>query len=102
LRALINFLGFMRFVFLGPVGLALLLIAAGPPAKLHPTTARTAATPAPAPRFDAGLAIAGLRTVGSVAGVVPEGSGLVPAVPADTYYSFGDSGNPPRWSWSST
>ncbi len=49
-------------------------------------------------RFDAAKAkaIAGLRTVGSVAGVVPESSGLVPAAPADTYYSFGDSGNPAR------
>ncbi len=48
-------------------------------------------------RFDAkAKAIAGLRTVGSVAGVVPESSGLAPAAPAGTYYSFGDSGSPAR------
>jgi hypothetical protein len=84
----------MRFIFLGPVGLALLLSAAGPPAKNHSSSAL--AIVKPAPRFDGGPAIAGLRTVGSVAGVVPESSGLAPAAPAGTYYSFGDSGNPPR------
>ena len=84
----------MRIIFLGPVALALLVIAAGPPAKLHPTTAGAAA--GRVPRFDVGPVVAGLRTVGSVAGVVPESSGLAPAAPVGTYYSFGDSGNPPR------
>ena len=84
----------MRLNFLGPVALALLLIAAGPVAKFQPAIALAAITPAH--RFDAGPVIAGLRTVGSIAGVVPESSGLAPAAPAGTYYSFGDSGNPPR------
>ena len=84
----------MRFIFLGLVALTHLLTAAGPPAKLHPTRAlaavhRTTLT-------DSGSVVAGLRTVGSVVGVVPESSGLAPAAPAGTYYSFGDSGNPPR------
>ena len=90
--ALTNFLGSMRFIFLGPAALALLLVAAGPSATRHSTTALAAV--GPAPRFAAGPAVAGLRTVGSVAGVVPESSGLAPAAPAGTYYSFGDSGNP--------
>ena len=84
----------MRFIFLGLGALAHLLTAAGPPAKRHPTRALVAV-----PRTtltDAGPAVAGLRTVGSVAGVVPESSGLAPAAPAGTYYSFGDSGNPAR------
>ena len=84
----------MRFILLGPVALGLLLTAAGPPAKLHPTRALAAVNRAH--RFTAGPVAAGLRTVGSVAGVVSESSGLAPAAPAGTYYSFGDSGNPPR------
>ncbi|MDQ2771983.1 MAG: esterase-like activity of phytase family protein [Bacteroidota bacterium] len=84
----------MRFIFSGLVALALLLTAAGPPANPHPTTAPAAVNRGH--RFDAGPGVAGLRTVGSVAGVVPESSGLAPAAPAGTYYSFGDSGNPPR------
>lgn len=84
----------MRFIFLGPAALALLLVAAGPSATRHSITALAAV--GPAPRFAAGPAVAGLRMVGSVAGVVPESSGLAPAAPAGTYYSFGDSGNPPR------
>ena len=84
----------MRFIFLGLAALARLHVAAGPPATPHSTTALAAVSPAP--RFDAGPVVAGLRTVGSVAGGVPESSGLAPAAPAGTYYSFGDSGNPPR------
>ncbi|TDN37053.1 hypothetical protein E4631_19420 [Hymenobacter sp. UV11] len=50
------------------------------------------------PHFDAAAAAAipGLRTIGSLAGVVPENSGLVPAEQAGAYYSFGDVDNPPR------
>ena len=39
-------------------------------------------------------AVPGLRRVGSLDGV-PEGSGLAPGPQPDTYYSFGDNGNPP-------
>lgn len=48
-------------------------------------------------RKDAAAAalIPGLRTVGSLKGVVPESSGLCPAPQPGTYYSFGDDGNPP-------
>ena len=84
----------MRFLFLGSVALAFLLTAAGASATFHPGSAPV--VEAWAYRFDADPTIAGLRTVGSVAGVVPESSGLVPAAPAGTYYSFGDSGSPPR------
>ena len=84
----------MRIIFPGPIALALLLMAAGPLATHRPARALAAAHRAP--RFDAGPVAAGLRTVGSVAGVVPESSGLAPAAPAGTYYSFGDNGNPPR------
>ncbi|MDQ2793681.1 MAG: esterase-like activity of phytase family protein [Bacteroidota bacterium] len=87
----------MRFIFLGPVALALLLTAAGPWAKPHPAPAASApAAVSRTHRLAAGPAVAGLRTVGSVAGVVPESSGLAPAAPAGTYYSFGDKGNAPR------
>ncbi|WP_375416413.1 hypothetical protein [uncultured Hymenobacter sp.] len=39
-------------------------------------------------------AVAGLRRVGSLKGVVPESSSLCPAPQPGTYYSFGDGGNP--------
>ena len=39
-------------------------------------------------------AVPGLRRVGSLSGV-PESSGLAPGPQPDTYYSFGDNGNPP-------
>lgn len=73
----------MRSLYLGSAALALLAIA-GLTAKPHPAALPKITTT----RFDAGPSVAGLRTVGSVAGVVP-------ATPAGTYYSFGGSGNPP-------
>ena len=39
-------------------------------------------------------AVPGLNRIGSLDGV-PEGSGLAPGPQPDTYYSFGDNGNPP-------
>jgi len=83
----------MYFRFGYPVALALLLTSFTGQAQSTPPAAVGGDK-----RFDPTLAsaIAGLRTVGSIAGVVPESSGLAPATPAGTYYSFGDSGNPAR------
>ncbi|MET4075309.1 hypothetical protein [Hymenobacter sp. UYCo722] len=44
---------------------------------------------------NAAAAIAGLRSVGSLKGVVPESSGLAAAPEAGKYFSFGDDGNSP-------
>ncbi len=89
----------MRFLPLLPAALALLLTSACSQAQPEQRTAESPKITRGGNRHpDAAeaAAIPGLRTVGSIKGVVPESSGLAPAEPAGTYYSFGDDGNPPR------
>ena len=98
----------MRVIPLLPAALALLLVSACSQAQpdQHEGKSSKAAKGAKEPKnlkggdrrknAEEAAAIPGLRTVGSIKGVVPESSGLAPATPAGTYYSFGDDGNPPR------
>ena len=81
---------------------SLLLLSASCSQAQSDQPAQTAPTSTVAPkggdrRKDAAAAalIPGLRSVGSLKGVVPESSGLCPAPQAGSYYSFGDDGNSP-------
>ena len=96
----------MRFNPIWPTALALLLTAACSQAQSDSDDA-TANTEAPSGKSKSkkkgkkaslesrmiDAAVPGLRRVGSLDGV-PEGSGLAPGPQPDTYYSFGDNGNP--------
>jgi hypothetical protein len=92
----------MRFTPLFPAAVALLLTSACSQAQSDIPADKSAATQS-APNMpkggdrhkdkNAAAAIPGLRTVGSIKGVVPESSGLAPAPDAGHYYSFGDDGN---------
>ena len=84
----------MRVLPLLPVALALLLTSAC--SQAQPENAAQAPPKGGDRRKDsaAAAAIPGLRTVGTLKGVVPESSGLAPAG-ANSYFSFGDDGNTP-------
>ena len=96
----------MRFNPIWPTALALLLTTACSQAQSDSDDA-TANTEAPSGKSKSkkkgkkaslesrmiDAAVPGLRRVGSLDGV-PEGSGLAPGPQPDTYYSFGDNGNP--------
>ena len=99
----------MRFIPLLPTALALLLTTACSQAQSDSDNAATnieaSGGKSKSKKKDKGnkasledrmidAAVPGLHRVGNLAGV-PESSGLAPGPQPDTYYSFGDNGNPP-------
>ena len=90
----------MRLLPLMPAAVALLLTTACSQAQSDSKVEKASASDVPKGgdrRKDkaAAAAIPGLRVVGSLKGVVPESSGLAPALTAGHYFSFGDDGNSP-------
>ena len=84
----------MRFIHLLPAAVGLLLLTASCSEAQSDKTSGAVKGGDRHKDTDAAAKVPGLRTVGSLKGVVPESSGLAPAA-AGNYYSFGDDGNSP-------
>ena len=84
----------MRYIFLWPAALALLLTSACSQAQTDKTNESAKGGDRRKDK-NAAAAILGLTRVGSIKGVVPESSGLAKASTGENYYSFSDEGNSP-------